>query len=103
MKEASREDNAKIWGAVAEELSKSRGNRRSVNIGRVNRHTSKGDTVVVPGKLLGYGILDHKVEIAAFRFAESAKKKVEVAGGKIMTIPDLMKKNPRGSGVRIIG
>lgn len=103
LKEASRGNNAKIWAAVAKELSRSRKNRRSVDIWRINRYTSKGDTVIVPGKLLGDGILDHKVKIAAFSFTESARKKVDVVGGKVMTIPELIKKNPRGSGVRIIG
>jgi len=102
LKEASRENNAKIWRAIAKELSRSRRNRRSVNIWRINRYTSKGDMVVVPGKLLGDGILDHKVEIAAFRFTESAKKKIEAAGGCVRTIPELMKKNPLGSGVIIM-
>jgi large subunit ribosomal protein L18e len=103
LKEASNRNDAGIWKAVAKELSRSRRNRRSVDIWRINRYTSKGDTVVVPGKLLGDGALDHKVNVAAFRFTESVRKKVELTGGDLMTIQELIKKNPKGSGVKIMG
>lgn len=103
LEEASRGNNAKIWKAIAGDLSRSSRNRCTVNIWSINKHTSEGDTIVVPGKLLSEGVLDHKVEVAAFKVTESAKKKVEMAGGKIITIPDLIKKNPRGSGIKIIG
>ncbi len=63
----------------------------------------KGETVVVPGKVLGDGSLDHKLEIAAFKFTQSAKEKIKKAGGKFMSISELIKKNPKGSNVRIIG
>jgi len=89
--------------AVARELSRSRKNRREVNIWRINKHTKKGETVVVPGKVLGDGSLDHKLEIAAFKFTQSAKEKIKKAGGKFMSISELIKKNPKGSNVRIIG
>ncbi len=102
LKEVARKNNAKIWRAIARELSRSRKNRCSVNIWKINKYTSKGDVVVVPGKLLGDGTLDHKVEIAAFRFTESAKKKIEAAGGCVRTIPELVKKNPMGSNVIIM-
>ena len=103
LRETSRKDNAGIWKTLAERLSSSRKNRCSVNIQKINRCTKDGDTVVVPGKLLGDGVLDHKVVVAAFNFSESAKKKIESSGGKIMSIPELVKKNPKGSNVVIIG
>ena len=103
LKVIARKEDAKIWRAVARELSRSRKNRRKVNIWRINKHTKKGETVVVPGKVLGDGSLDHKLEIAAFKFTQSAKEKIKKAGGKFMSISELIKKNPKGSNVRIIG
>ena len=34
-----------------------------VNISEINRHTSPDEMVLVPGKVLGNGILDHKVKL----------------------------------------
>jgi large subunit ribosomal protein L18e len=100
---AARDKKAAVWEAVAEQLAKSGKNRCAVNIWRINKFTAKGDTVVVPGKILGDGIIDHKVSIAAFNVSESAKKKIESAGGSVMTIRELMKKNPEGSGIILVG
>ncbi len=103
LKEASRKNDVRIWKALSMELSRSRKNRRSVNMWKINKHTSKGDIIIVPGKLLGDGILEHKISVAAFEFSESAKKKIGSVGGEVMTIQELVKKNPAGSGIKIIG
>ncbi len=99
----SREHEAKIWRDVAERLAKSRKNWAEVNIGRVARHASKGETILVPGKLLGSGEIDFPVTVASFKASASAVEKIEKAGGKVITIEQLMKERPDGSGVRIMG
>ena len=99
LKQLSREQNVNIWKRVAEDLSKSTRQRRVVNLSRINTYTKANETVIVPGKVLASGELDHKVEIAAFQFSEAAKKKVKT----LMKIQELMKKNPKGKKVRIIG
>lgn len=103
LRKYSRQYNAPIWRAVAEELEKPRSRRRAVNISRINRHTSPGDVVVVPGKVLGMGVLDHPVTVAAFAFSKSALMKIRSAGGRAITIYQLLYENPEGSGVKIIG
>lgn len=103
LKKASKENKAGIWESIARELSRSRRNRKEVNIRRLNQHTSDNETAIVPGKLLGDGNLDHKITVAAFRLTEGAKEKVEKSGGKIISIQDLIKKNPKGSKIKIIG
>lgn len=102
LKKKSRENDAKIWAYVAELLSRPRKLRAQVNLSRINRYTKEGDIVVVPGKVLGDGYLDHKVTIAAFAFSENAKKKIMEAGGRLMNIDELVNENPKGSGVKII-
>jgi len=92
-------NKAKIWKAVANELLKPTRKMREVNIEKINRVTKENDTIIVPGKVLGSGDLDHKVTVAAFNFSESARKKIK----DILTISELMKKNPKGTNVRIIG
>lgn len=99
----AREQNARIWRAVAEELLKPRRKRRVVNISRINRYTKEGDIVVVPGKVLGAGTIDHSVTVAAIGFSKSAIEKIKSAGGEAIHILELIKRNPRGSNVKIIG
>jgi len=102
LKKKAREHRAKIWEYVAELLGKPRRLRPQVNISKINRHTQPGDTVVVPGKVLGAGILKHKVNVAAFAFSETAKRKIMDAGGKVLNIEELVEQNPKGSNVKII-
>jgi len=102
LKKKAREHKARIWRYVAELLEKPKRLRPQVNISKINRYTQPGDIVVVPGKVLGAGILKHKVHVAAFSFSETAKKKILDAGGRVMNIEELVNENPKGSNVKII-
>ena len=84
-------------------MEKPRRVRRSVNIARINRYTLDGETAIVPGKVLGDGALSKKLDVAAFQFSETAKQKIEAAGGSAMSITELIQKNPDAKGVRVIG
>ncbi|MCD4740414.1 uL15 family ribosomal protein [archaeon] len=66
-----------------------------VNLWKISKNTQKGDTILVLGKVLGDGNLDHPVNIAAESFSESAKKKIESAGGKIISKQDAEKAKAR--------
>lgn len=74
-----------------------------VNISRLNRYTKENDQVVVPGKVLGAGLIDHPVTVAAFAFSNEAREKISRAKGKCISIPDLIKINPSGTNVKILG
>jgi large subunit ribosomal protein L18e len=102
LKKQSREKEASVWRDVAKNLSKSKQQRAAVNLSRINRHTQKGDSVVVPGKLLGAGALDHSVTVAAFSASETAKEKLKAAKAKYVSITELVEKNPKGVNVKII-
>jgi len=101
--QAAKKEKAEIWKVVAEELSRPRKNRREVNLYEINKNTQKDETVVVPGKVLGVGNIDHKLTVAAFQFTHDAKKKIADCGSIAITISELMKKNPKGSKVRVLG
>lgn len=103
LRKTSNEYNAKIWKAIARQLLKPRRKRREVNISKIARYTNPNDTVVVPGKVLGSGVLNHKVTVAAFAFSAKAREKINGAGGKCITIEELIQMNPKGSGVKILG
>lgn len=96
------ETKSAIWKDLAERLSKPTRRRIEVNIGKINRYAKEGETVVVPGVVLGTGDLNKKITIAAWRFSAAARKKIEESGSRPISIEELMKENPKGSNVRIM-
>ncbi len=102
LRKESKSEHVKIWKDVYNRLLKSRRQRVAVNVGNINKHTQSGDTVLIPGKTLGAGSLTHSVCIAALSFSESAAKKIKDAGGEAISIRELIKRNPKGSGVKIM-
>jgi large subunit ribosomal protein L18e len=102
LKKESREKQAAIWLDVADHLAKSRSQRVAVNLSKINRHTKRADVVVVPGKLLASGRINHAVTVASFDISDKAKEKLEAVKAKYITIPELLEKNPKGSNVKII-
>lgn len=101
LKSVSYKENAPIWKRVANDLSRSTRQRRIVNLSRLNRHTNKDEVIIVPGKVLGSGTLEHPLTVAAYSFSDSAKQAIEAAKGKTITITELLKQKPKR--VRIIG
>lgn len=94
---------AGLWGRLADDLSRSTRMRRAVNISSINRFTAANEIVVVPGKVLGSGAVDHIVTVAAFAFSNGAKARIMEAKGKTLTIAELMKQHANGKNIRIIG
>ena len=92
-----------LWNRIAEDLSKSTRQRRIVNLSKLSRYTKTNETIIVPGKVLGAGNIRHSINVAAWSFSQSAKQEIEKAKGKCMTIQELIKQNPKGQNVRIIG
>lgn len=99
IKETAHKENSNFWKRIAKELEKSTRRQREVNISRINKYTKDKETIIVPGKVLGEGDLDHNLTIAALKFTEPAKKKLK----NILTIKELLKKDPKGKNIRIIG
>jgi large subunit ribosomal protein L18e len=102
LKKESREKQAHIWLDVAEYLSKSRSQRVSVNLSRINRNSQRNDVVVVPGKILGSGSINHTVTVASFGASGKAREKLAAAKVKYLSIPQLLEKNPKGAKIKII-
>ena len=102
LKKSSTKNDAGIWKRVAELLSRPTRKRTAVNVGKIGRHTNAGDIVVVPGKVLGSGNLPHKVTVAALNASASARSVIVGAGGSLITIDELLSKEPKGKGVLVI-
>ncbi|MEM3066690.1 MAG: 50S ribosomal protein L18e [Nitrososphaerota archaeon] len=91
---------SKFWRAILKEANKP---RRVVNVYKLNKYTKDGEVVFVPGKLLGFGNIDHPVTVSAFSLSKSAYEKVIEAGGTVLSMEDFIKNYPSGRGVKIIG
>ena len=99
LKEQSRSTGSALWRDVARRLETSRSNWAEPNLSRLSRHASDEKMILVPGKLLGSGDVEGKPSVAA----AGARTKIEGAGGRVLTIRELMKENPEGKEVRILG
>lgn len=101
LRKASKGRKRGVWRAVLRRISERR--ITSVNLWKISRFTNTGDTIVVPGKVLALGDLDHSLEIGAYSYSNEARIKLSRAGCKALTIPELVENHPDGKRVKIIG
>jgi large subunit ribosomal protein L18e len=103
LRRAFKNSKAPIGKSLENELSGPRSNRREVNVSELANITRNNEVVMVPGKVLGAGAIGHRLTVCTFSISEIATKKIIDSGGKIITLDDLIKNHPDGTGVRIIG
>lgn len=103
LKKRGNEQSVNLWKSIASDLEKPTRQRRVVNLSRINRHTKENEIIIVPGKVLGSGMLNHKLTISAYQFSDQAKDKIEKAGAEIVPLLELSKEKPNGKKIRIIG
>jgi len=101
LRRAARTQKAPIWTTVANRLERPRHQVVPVNVGHLDRLTESGETVLVPGKLLAEGRLSKKLTVAAFSYSKEARSKIHAAGGVAISVYDLLRTRPDGSGVRL--
>lgn len=90
------------WHALAQRLSGATRQHASVNLSQIDAATKTGDTVVVPGKVLGVGNLTKKVRICALSFSASVKEKIKATKSEAVSIIEEIKSNPKATGVKLI-
>lgn len=103
LKRQSSQQKVQIWRRIADDLQKPTRRRRIVNLSRLDRYTKENEVVVVPGKVLGSGELNHKLTIAAYNFSEQALEKIKKSKSSTYSLYDFMRSNPKGGKARIIG
>lgn len=94
--------NKPIWKKVAFELTKPRRMRIEVNLNKIDSYAKDGETILVPGKVLGTGQISKKTTVAAYSFSETAKKLIHDAGGKTLSIDEVFSHNADGKNVLIL-
>jgi len=104
LKAETRENpKAAIWRDIALRLEAPSRVWAEANLSKIDKYAKDGETILVPGKVLAAGDITKKVTVAAYSFSSKAAKEIVAAGGKVLTIRELMKENPSGSKVRIMG
>jgi len=103
LKKHANENDAPIWKDIALRLERPSRNWPEVNLDRISKYTGQKEIALIPGKVLSTGNLTKKVSIAAWSFSEKSQEKIMNAGGKYMTIEELIKSNPKGKDIRILG
>ncbi|MEM2760044.1 MAG: 50S ribosomal protein L18e [Nitrososphaerales archaeon] len=101
LRHAYKKSRAPIWLKLQEILERP-GSNVEVNLNKLSKYTDDGDVVIVPGKVLGTGTMEHKITLCVYSLSESAAKKVTAAGCKIINIKEFVEKFPQGSKVKII-
>ena len=59
--------------------------------------------VAFPGKVLGTGTIGHGITLFSFGISGRAAKKVEDAGGRLLTHSQIIEDRPTGKGVVLLG
>jgi large subunit ribosomal protein L18e len=103
LKKTANQNDAPIWKDIAKRLEKPSNNWPIVNLNRIDKYIRENETALIPGKVLSPGNLTKKVSIAAWSFSEKSVEKIKKAGGKTLSIQDLVKNNPKGKDIRILG
>ena len=103
LEKASRKKKQKIWLDIAKNISKPRRIRTSVNLWKLEKLAQKNSDkiLLVPGKVLGYGDIETKAEIAALEFSEKAKIAIQKKG-KIYSLTEIMEKDVKPSKIIIV-
>ena len=102
LRKASQSTGADIWRDVAERLERPARLWPQINVEKCAALAGAETIVLVPGKVLSTGDAPKGLRVAAFHFSENARQKIVAAGGKCLSIADVVKLAPSGQGVRIV-
>ncbi len=81
-----------FWKRVREILARPRRRRVAVNISKIDQYSKEGETVIVPGKVLGSGTIKKPIRVVAFSFSETAKRLIKESGGEFKYIEEILEK-----------
>jgi large subunit ribosomal protein L18e len=90
------------WFKFAKLFSESTRKHSSVNLGQIDAQTSMGDTIIVPGRVLGVGEITKKVRICSFGISKEARENLKKTRSEWIHVLDEIKKNPKAEGLKVI-
>ena len=84
-------DKESVYKRAYDIASRSRRQRITVNLGKINRCANANESVLVPGKVLGVGNINKKVSICAISYSDEALEKLKSSGCNIIGIDEAIK------------
>ena len=102
LRKKGKELNTPLWTRLAEDLSMTGKNRAEINVGKIDLLTEANSIVVIAGKTLADGNINHPITLASFKVSKMTEDKITNAKGKIITIKELVESNPKAKNVRIL-
>ena len=98
----SRENSSTMWRDIAESLSGGSRRYASINVGKINKLSNDGDIVIVPGSVLGSGVINKKVTLSALKISKSAMEKLQKSGSSFKPIKQFATENPKVKNPKIL-
>jgi large subunit ribosomal protein L18e len=90
------------WAKYSRMLSMPAKLHVSVNLSEIDKITSVGDTVLVPGRVLSNGEITRRIRICSFGISASAREKLKKTKSEWVTIAQEIKANPKAEGLKIV-
>jgi len=97
-----KKSDSKFWLQVAKLLARPKRRVSGVNIKKINEIAKENETVLVPGKVLGAGILEKPITLACYKISNNARQMLNKSKSKLISISELYKKNKDGEGIKLI-
>jgi len=90
------------WLKIARILSASTRKYSSINLFEIDKQTTPGDIIIIPGKVLSKGEVTKKVRICALSMSMEAKEKLKTTKSEFVPLINEIKSNPKAEGVKIL-
>ena len=92
----------KEWLKIAHIISGPTRKQASINLDQIDKETKEGDTILIPGKVLGQGDVSKKIRIVALSFSKSAREKLKERRCEVVSILEEIKVNPKAQGLKVL-
>ncbi len=95
-----KKSDSPFWLEVARLLARPKRKAVCINIKKINKIAEDNDTILVPGKVLGEGILEKQITLACYKISNNARQLLNKS--KLISIEELYEKNKSGEGIKLI-
>ncbi len=86
---SKKSEYGRLWKSVYRNVNVAKRRRVAVNIGKINEYSKNDDNIIVPGKVLSNGKIDHSVNIAAVSFTKKAAEALKESNSKMLTLDEM--------------
>lgn len=91
-----------VWKRVREILAGASRREAQVNLYRLNKLSKKDEVVVVPGKLLGVGALDHPLTVAYVEASKTALLGLKQSKATVVPLEAFLKDRANEKNIKIV-